>query len=86
MDALDLVDPPAMDGSDNAGAAPAAATPAEARHASVGLLEVVDRDGHVRQAWPIREWPASVGRGLNNDVYFQIGLVTLLGLAACSIR
>ena len=33
-----------------------------------GVLEVIDRDGHVRQVWPIRAWPLRVGRGLDNDV------------------
>jgi len=31
-------------------------------------LEVIDRDGHVRQVWPIRAWPAFVGRALDNDI------------------
>jgi hypothetical protein len=32
------------------------------------LLEVIDRDGTVRQVWPIRTWPVRVGRALDNDV------------------
>ncbi|MEO7337641.1 MAG: FHA domain-containing protein [Caldimonas sp.] len=35
---------------------------------ATALLEVLDRDGHVRQAWPIHRWPARVGRALDNDV------------------
>ena len=46
------------------GAAPAPTLPAPAR----ALLEVIDRDGHVRQVWPIRAWPARIGRALDNDV------------------
>ena len=36
--------------------------------ATLALIEVIDRDGHVRQAWPIRHWPATVGRALDNDI------------------
>jgi hypothetical protein len=36
--------------------------------AARALLEVIDRDGHERQAWPIQAWPARVGRALDNDV------------------
>ncbi|HUP08198.1 MAG TPA: FHA domain-containing protein [Caldimonas sp.] len=32
------------------------------------LLEVIDRDGHVRQVWTLRQWPARIGRALDNDV------------------
>ena len=32
------------------------------------LLEVVDRDGLVRQAWRIERWPVSIGRALDNTV------------------
>jgi hypothetical protein len=32
------------------------------------LLEVVDRDGLVRQAWRIEQWPVSIGRALDNTV------------------
>ncbi|MEP7056736.1 MAG: FHA domain-containing protein [Caldimonas sp.] len=35
---------------------------------ALALLEVIDRDGHVRQAWPIQHWPARVGRALDNDI------------------
>jgi hypothetical protein len=38
------------------------------RPGALALLEVIDRDGHVRQAWPIRAWPARIGRGLDNDI------------------
>ncbi len=32
----------------------------------LALLEVLDRDGHVRQAVPVAAWPADVGRALDN--------------------
>ena len=35
---------------------------------SVAVLEVLDRDGHVRQYMPIDAWPVSVGRALDNDL------------------
>jgi hypothetical protein len=35
---------------------------------SPALLEVVDRDGLVRQAWRIDRWPVSIGRALDNTV------------------
>ena len=35
--------------------------------APLALLEVVDRDGLVRQAWRIERWPVSIGRALDND-------------------
>ena len=38
------------------------------RRPTLALLEIIDRDGHVRQAWRIRAWPATVGRALDNDV------------------
>ena len=38
------------------------------RRATRALLEVIDRDGHVRQVWPIHAWPARIGRALDNDV------------------
>jgi len=34
----------------------------------VALLEAVDRDGLVRQAWRIEQWPVSIGRALDNTV------------------
>jgi len=40
---------------------------APAPHARA-LLEVIDRDGHVRQVWTIHQWPARIGRALDNDV------------------
>ena len=36
--------------------------------APLALLEVVDRDGFVRQAWRIEHWPVSIGRALDNTV------------------
>ena len=32
------------------------------------LLEIVDRDGYVRQAWRIERWPVTIGRALDNAV------------------
>ena len=32
------------------------------------LLEAIDRDGMVRQAWRIERWPVTLGRALDNDV------------------
>ena len=32
------------------------------------LLEVVDRDGLVRQSWRIDHWPVSIGRALDNEI------------------
>jgi hypothetical protein len=34
----------------------------------LALLEAVDRDGLVRQAWRIEHWPVSIGRALDNTV------------------
>jgi len=34
----------------------------------VALLEVLDRDGHVKHYLPITEWPVTVGRALDNDL------------------
>jgi len=42
------------------GPAPLAVVPA--------LLEVIDRDGLVRQAWRIEHWPVSIGRALDNQI------------------
>jgi FHA domain-containing protein len=36
--------------------------------ATPALLEVVDRDGFVRQAWRIEQWPVTIGRALDNAV------------------
>jgi hypothetical protein len=43
---------------------------ASARTASpaTALLEVVDRDGLVRQSWRIDRWPVSIGRALDNTI------------------
>ena len=35
---------------------------------SIAVLEVLDRDGHVRQYLPIAAWPVGVGRALDNDL------------------
>jgi hypothetical protein len=35
---------------------------------TLGLLEALDRDGMVRQAWRIERWPVTIGRALDNDV------------------
>jgi hypothetical protein len=34
----------------------------------LALLEALDRDGMVRQAWRIERWPVTIGRSLDNDV------------------
>lgn len=34
----------------------------------IALLEVLDRDGHVKHYLPITAWPVSVGRALDNDL------------------
>jgi len=36
--------------------------------APLALLEAVDRDGLVRQAWRVERWPVTIGRALDNDV------------------
>jgi hypothetical protein len=53
-----LVDAAPVDGS------PPAAEPAP----GAALLEAVDRDGTVRQAWRLSRWPVTIGRALDNDV------------------
>ena len=35
---------------------------------AIALLEALDRDGMVRQAWRIEHWPVTIGRALDNDV------------------
>ena len=35
---------------------------------ALALLEVLDRDGQVRQSYPVLEWPLRIGRALDNDV------------------
>ncbi len=40
---------------------------AGARAVPLALLEAVDRDGMVRQAWRVERWPFSIGRALDND-------------------
>jgi len=34
----------------------------------LGLLEILDRDGHVRQSVSVHSWPLRIGRALDNDV------------------
>lgn len=36
--------------------------------APLALLEVLDRDGQVRQSFSVLRWPLRIGRGLDNDV------------------
>jgi len=36
--------------------------------ANLAVLEVLDRDGHVRHYLPVRAWPVSAGRALDNDL------------------
>lgn len=47
---------------------PAGATAGASGGGLRALLEVVDRDDHVRQAWPIAAWPIRVGRALDNEI------------------
>ena len=35
---------------------------------TVALVEALDRDGQVRQAWRVERWPLTVGRAIDNDV------------------
>lgn len=35
---------------------------------ALGLLEVLERDGHTRQSFAVQRWPLHVGRALDNDV------------------
>jgi FHA domain len=35
---------------------------------ALALLEIIDRDGHVRQSFPVPHWPLTIGRALDNDV------------------
>jgi len=35
---------------------------------TLALLEVMDRDGHVRHYLPVTAWPVSAGRALDNDL------------------
>lgn len=41
---------------------------AEPRTSAIALIEVLDRDGHVRHSLPVRAWPVRVGRALDNDL------------------
>ncbi|HWH80869.1 MAG TPA: FHA domain-containing protein, partial [Burkholderiaceae bacterium] len=47
--------------------APAVAD-AVARAPVLGVLELLERDGHTRQSLPIHAWPLRIGRALDNDV------------------
>ncbi len=38
------------------------------RTASLGLLEVLERDGRVRRALPVDAWPIAIGRAFDNDL------------------
>ncbi|HEV7914340.1 MAG TPA: FHA domain-containing protein [Albitalea sp.] len=40
---------------------------------TIALLEVLDRDGHVRHYLPIGAWPVSAGRALDNDLVLADG-------------
>ena len=35
---------------------------------TIGLLEVLDRDDHVRHYLPIAAWPVHAGRAVDNDL------------------
>lgn len=42
--------------------------PTAARPAPLALLEVLDRDGQVRQSLAVQHWPLHIGRALDNDL------------------
>jgi hypothetical protein len=42
--------------------------PSDADHGARGLVEILDRDGQVRQAIAVPHWPLRIGRALDNDV------------------
>ena len=44
------------------------AADADERGGPLALLEAIDRDGQVRQAWRVERWPLSIGRAIDNDV------------------
>lgn len=44
------------------------ASPIEPSPNAHALLEALDRDGHVRQSWPVLTWPLTIGRALDNDI------------------
>ena len=45
-------------------------TPKHAQKPSqkLGIVEVLDRDGHVRLIVPVTSWPVTIGRALDCDV------------------
>ena len=45
-----------------------AAGAASAQPAKLALVELLDRDGQVRQTFAVHAWPLSLGRALDNDV------------------
>ena len=51
-----------------ASAAALGAPIAAASGAPLALVEAVDRDGLVRQAWRVERWPVTIGRALDNTV------------------
>ena len=67
MAALDLADAQRAS-ADELAAASSERRATPARRDALALLEVIDRDGHVRQTWPIHDWPVRVGRALDNDI------------------
>lgn len=42
--------------------------PEHADASPLALIELMDRDGTVRQAWPVRRWPVTVGRAIDNTI------------------
>jgi len=46
-------------------APPDAGTPAAPPR---GLIEIIDRDGQVRQSFAVQRWPLRIGRALDNDI------------------
>lgn len=47
---------------------PAAGSALSGRPPVLAIVELVDRDGHVRQALDVRHWPVRIGRSLDNDL------------------
>ncbi len=43
------------------------ARPDGERSMRLALVEVLDRDGHVRQAVPVSQWPVTIGRAIDCD-------------------
>lgn len=61
--------PAAVDGAAaNTAHAPCATAPGTADAGRVAVVELLDRDGHVRQWIAVPRWPLAIGRALDNDL------------------